>query len=240
MTCKDTKNWTRSGTRCKKMRKFIRAVCRAGQMCNPGYFRHHVVLFEMLMKTIHLCSRLFAALACTIGLAACGGGNTTITVGGAISGLTVSGLTLSNGVGTVSPAVNAVSYILPGSINEGSAYAIVVVAQPVGLACTVANNAGVAGSTNITNADVTCEPNIYKLGGTVTGLTADGLVLANGSATATLAKNTTSFTFPTTVISSTSYGVTVLTQPPGLTCTVTNGTGIVAKIDVTTVTVNCI
>jgi hypothetical protein len=80
----------------------------------------------------------------------------------------------------------------------------------------------------------------YTIGGTITGLTGTGLVLANGTATLTVASGATSFTFTTPVASGSTYDVTVQTQPsnPGQTCTVTNGSG-TATANVTNVQVTC-
>ena len=64
-----------------------------------------------------------AALMVVVALAGCGGlssligngggGNTTYTIGGAISGLSATGLVLANGSDTVSPAANATSFVFP-------------------------------------------------------------------------------------------------------------------------------
>lgn len=211
---------------------------------HSGNFRHYVIPFEMLMKTLLTYSRLFAALACAIGMAACGGSKATITIGGALSGLTTSGLVLSNGVSTVAPAANAASYIFSGSVSEGSSYTVGVLSQPTGLACSFAGKVsaitGVAGSANITNADLTCVQSAFELGGTIAGLTTDGLVLADGSSTVTIPANAISFTFaPGKIVTGRPYGVTVLTQPAGLTCTIANGAGVAGTSDVTNVQVAC-
>jgi hypothetical protein len=86
---------------------------------------------------------------------------------------------------------------------------------------------------------VTCVQN-NSLGGSISGLTAAGLVLANGSDTVSPAANATTFTFPTRVGDGSAYGVTVLAQPAGLTCSVINGAAIMGAADVTSVQVNCI
>lgn len=79
----------------------------------------------------------------------------------------------------------------------------------------------------------------YTVGGTITGLTSGGLVLADGSQTVAPAANATSLTFPTAVASGTTYSVTVTTQPSGETCTLANGSGAVASANVTNVQVSC-
>ncbi|MGA9666547.1 MAG: beta-propeller fold lactonase family protein [Gallionella sp.] len=94
--------------------------------------------------------------------------------------------------------------------------------------------------------------NSYTIGGTVTGLagsagggplsSSSSLVLQdNGGDNLTISANG-AFTFPTALTSnaytSATYNVTILTQPTGQTCTVTNGSG-TANGDVTSVLVNC-
>lgn len=92
---------------------------------------------------------------------------------------------------------------------------------------------GGGGSTSNTSSAV------YSVGGSIVGLTASGLVLANGSETYSAAANSTSFTFPSASASGSTYAVTVKTQPTGLTCTVTAGSGSVGSKNVNSVVVLC-
>jgi hypothetical protein len=88
---------------------------------------------------------------------------------------------------------------------------------------------------------VTCVTNSYKLGGTVTGLTSGVLVLTNGGQDVTITPATgMSFAFPGTVYDGFNYGVTVLTQPAGFTCTVENGVGIMPSGDKLNLAVTCV
>jgi hypothetical protein len=78
------------------------------------------------------------------------------------------------------------------------------------------------------------------IGGTVTGLTATGLVLQNnGGDDLTVAANASSFAFATPVANGSAYSVSVLAQPSGLTCTVQNGSG-TASASVSNVAVGCV
>lgn len=185
--------------------------------------------------------RRFAALAGILGMTACGG-YTTVDLGGTVTGLTTDGLVLVNGGDTVAIPANATSYKFPAQIGTHAAYDIQVKTQPARLTCTIINGKGNTSGTAITAANVSCTPNLYSLGGTVNGLTAGELVLNNGSdivhvpATGTA----TTFVFPNKVADGTVYGVAVLAQPAGLTCTVTNGTAVMGAGDVTNVQVNCL
>jgi hypothetical protein len=77
---------------------------------------------------------------------------------------------------------------------------------------------------------------VFTIGGTVTGLTGTVVLQNNAADDLSLSVNG-NFTFKTPVAST--YAVTVLTQPAGQTCTVTNGTG-TATANIANVTVNCV
>ena len=66
------------------------------------------------------------------------------------------------------------------------------------------------------------------IGGYISGLgTGLSVVLQNNNADALTLTSNGTFTFATTLASGNAYAVTVLTQPVGQTCTVTNGSGTV-------------
>lgn len=182
---------------------------------------------------------LVAAVALTFGLSACGG-YTSVDLGGTVTGLTTDGLVLANGNSTVAIPANATSYTFPSQIDNQASYAVTVQAQPARLTCTVANASGNATGVPIASVNVSCTPNVYNLGGTINGLTSGGLVLVNGSDTVSPAANSTSFVFPTKVADGSVYGVAVLTQPSGLTCSFVNGTSVMGAGDVQNVQVNCL
>jgi len=79
----------------------------------------------------------------------------------------------------------------------------------------------------------------YTIGGTVSGL-ANGLsvVLQNNGSDSKTVSADGAFTFSTPVSSGSAYAVTVLTNPNGQICTVTNGSG-TATGDVANVSVSC-
>jgi hypothetical protein len=161
------------------------------------------------------------------------------SIGGTITGLTTSGLILANGNDTLTVAANAASFTLPTAVAYGSSYAVTVKTQPMGLTCTVSGGSGTMAAANVTNVVVTCASQSYQLGGSIGGLTASGLVLANGSDTLTVMPGATSFTLPTPVAVGSSYAVIVQTQPTGLTCTVSGGSGTMPANNVVSVSVVC-
>jgi sugar lactone lactonase YvrE len=161
------------------------------------------------------------------------------TVGGSISGLATSGLVLANGSSTLTVAAGATTFTLPAPVSYGAPYAITVQAQPTGLSCSVANGAGTMGAANVTNVALTCSTNSYSVSGTISGLTATGLVLANGSDTLGVAPGSAGFTMDQPVAYGGAYGVTVQTQPAGQTCSVANGAGTMGAAQVTNVAITC-
>lgn len=162
------------------------------------------------------------------------------TVGGTISGLSSSGLVLINGNDTLAVSSGASSFTMPTAVAYTSAYAVTVQTQPTGLSCSVSNGTGTMGSAAVTNIAVTCSVNTYTVGGTISGLTASGLVLwDNGGDATTLSANATQFTMNTGIAYGAAYAITVQTPPAGLVCSVSNGTGTVGAADVTSVSIAC-
>ena len=81
----------------------------------------------------------------------------------------------------------------------------------------------------------------YTVGGTVSGLTGSGLVLASSAGETLPVAANGSFTFKTTFPTGNPYYVLVLTQPssPSQTCLASNGAGTVENASVTAITVVC-
>jgi N-acetylneuraminic acid mutarotase len=165
----------------------------------------------------------------------------TLNVGGTIAGLTQAGLVLrNNGVDPLTVSSGATTFTFATKVAFGAPYAVTVGTQPTGLTCAVTNGAGTMPATNVTNVAVACTINSYTVGGTITGLTTSGLVLANNGVSApAIAANATSFTFATSVLFNSAYAVTVVTQPAALTCALTNATGTMPAANVINVQVTC-
>jgi sugar lactone lactonase YvrE len=83
------------------------------------------------------------------------------------------------------------------------------------------------------------KPATYTVGGTITGLVASGLELANGTMTVTVASGATTFEFAQAVPDGTQYAVTVMSQPAGEACHVMFGIGSVSSSAVTGIKVSC-
>lgn len=174
------------------------------------------------------------AVACT---------TNTYTIAGPVAGLRGSGLVLQdNGGDDLTVAANATSFTFATKIASGASYAVTVKTQPTvpTQTCAVTAATGTVVNANIADVVVTCTTTKFTVGGSITGLTASGLVLQdNAGDDLTVAANATSFTFATAVASGAAYAVTVKTQPSGLNCVVTSGSGSVGAGAVTSVVVTC-
>jgi hypothetical protein len=184
-----------------------------------------------------------APIALALALAGCGG-KESYAVGGTIAGLKYSGLELTNGSDRVVVPALATSYRFPQSIDYGDEYTIVIAKQPEHQTCgPVLSNSltGSAGYTETIDVALACSVNTHKLIGTVTGLNVDGLVIINGNGSEfTVPKDTPSFTYTDAIPSQSSYGLVVLKQPAGKSCTIANGTGVMQDADVTNVAITCV
>jgi 6-phosphogluconolactonase (cycloisomerase 2 family) len=163
------------------------------------------------------------------------------TVGGSVTGLVGSGLVLQTNGGDNFSVPASGSYTF-STLPSGSDYAITVLTQPSNPSqtCSIANDTGTVGSTNVTNVAVTCTTNSFAVSATVTGLTGAGLVVQTNGANAVPVAGNGSYTLANLPSGST-YTVTVQTQPlnPSQTCTVGNATGTLVSADVTNVTIHC-
>jgi FlgD Ig-like domain len=81
-------------------------------------------------------------------------------------------------------------------------------------------------------------PTGFTVGGTVSGLNGSLVLQNNGGDNLTLTTNG-SFTFPTPLANGSPYAVTVLTQPAGQNCTVSNGSGVINGASITNVAAVC-
>jgi environmental stress-induced protein Ves len=169
------------------------------------------------------------------------GFSTSYHVGGTVSGLSGKGLVLEDNGGNSLPISGNGTFTFTQAVATGSNYSVSVQSQPSGQSCVVGSGSGTIGVANVTTVSVSCTGSGYTVGGTVSSLNGQGLVLKdNGGTGLTISANGT-FTFPTAVTSGTAYAVTVALQPgnPAQSCSVINGTGTVGQANVTNVTVTC-
>ena len=155
-------------------------------------------------------------------LVACGGDDSTPVhaLGGSVSGLASNGLVLTDGATTVAVPSGATSFTFAGGLAEGASYTVTAQTQPASATCSVANGSGTVGSADVMNVQVTCAASAFSIGGTISGLTGSGLVIANGADQVSPASGATSFVFANRVASGASYSIAIAQQPSGQTCSV--------------------
>jgi ribosomal protein S11 len=164
----------------------------------------------------------------------------TYNVGVTVSGVSATGLVLQdNGGDNLSISTNG-TFNFNAPIASGTNYAVTVSTPPLGETCTVSNGSGTIVSSNVNNVSVTCTINSYPIGGILSGLLGGrSVVLQDNGGNNTTLSTIGAFSFSTFVLSGSNYAVTVLTQPTGQNCAVTNGSGTVAGSAVTNISVAC-
>jgi hypothetical protein len=191
----------------------------------------------MIRSTAGVC--LVGALT-ILGISGCGGGDNA-TIGGSLSGLS-SGLsvTLQNNSEDSLTLTNNGSFSFATTIVGDGVYDVTVLTQPVGEACLVVNGSGSVDSAadSISSVTVTCQVT-SSIEGTVSGLVPGAAVtLSDGQVLLPVATNGP-FAFPGAVPPGSPYNVSVVTQPVGETCTVSNGSGTTTATGGTSVVVTC-
>ncbi|MGK5046570.1 hypothetical protein ACQ4WP_11805 [Janthinobacterium sp. GB4P2] len=167
------------------------------------------------MKNLYLRSML--AAACAVTLAACGGSGGNLYLQGTVSGLAKDGLILLNDGERLPVPAGQGQFVFTKLIKTDDRYDITIVQQPKGAVCSITNGSGKASSYSVSTALVSCQTNTYPLSGTITGLTAGGLRLVMGPNGTSPLAGVTSYTFEK-VADGAAYGISILTQPTGLTC----------------------
>ncbi len=162
--------------------------------------------------------------------------NNPRTIGGTVTGMTSTVVLRNNGGNDLSLSTNG-GFTFTNTLAHGGTYNVTVATQPSGQECTVTNGSGTA-TANVTNVAVNCSTLFpHNIEGTVSGLVGT-LVLRNNGGDDRLVSFNGVFWFSTPVPHGATYDVTVFRQPPGQTCTVTNGSGI-SLARVTNIVVTC-
>jgi 6-phosphogluconolactonase (cycloisomerase 2 family) len=142
--------------------------------------------------------------------------------------VTLSGL----GSGVIAPvAVNTGTTVIKNNVAITGNYAEALDGDTIALRVTSPGyDVSNAATVSVGSSSATWHVTSAALGGLITGLTSNGLVLqVNGANNISVAAGSTSFSFPVAIANGTAYSVSVLTQPgsPQEFCDVRNGTGTV-------------
>jgi hypothetical protein len=186
--------------------------------------------------------------------AACGGGGgggssdigdpdgSTFTLSGTVSGLTGSGLVLQNNGGDDLSIGSDGSFSFSTGLSDESSYLVTIATLPTDHNCLVGNGSGTIAGADVTDITITCTSlpsGAYAIGGSVSGLNGDGLVLQNNATDDLAISGNGEFTFTTPLEDGSSYTVSIATQPSGQTCSLVNQSGVLDGASVNNVQVSC-
>jgi hypothetical protein len=168
------------------------------------------------------------AVACT---------TNSFTVGGTVSGLTGSGLVLTDNGANDTPVAKNGPFSFTTALASGSAYSVTVATQPTNppQTCTVGHASGTVTAGNISTVSVTCATNTYSVVAYVSGLAGSGLALSyNGGAAISVTRNG-ALIFASGVAIGTPYSLAIAGQPtsPAQTCVLSSASGTVGTTNAT-------
>jgi len=173
----------------------------------------------------------------------------TYSVGGSVSGLNGTGLTLllAQTAESMTIVTNG-SYTFSQKIIDGGSYTVSVSVHPTGLSqtCAVTNGGGTITGANKINVNISCTTNTYTVGGSISGLPGGNSVtlrltdLTSVQPVQNLTRSVTgAFNFATAWSDGTPWSVTVVTQPATATCSVSGGAGVLNGSNIGSVGVTC-
>ena len=166
--------------------------------------------------------------------------SSSYALGGSVAGL-IAGATVTVRQGGDTLTVGNSDYTLPTHVAFGATYSITVT-QPTGQSCVFGDgntfSTAIMGAADMTNANITCSPSAYTVGGNVSGLVASNEVtLLNGNDSITVSNGR--YMYPTPVSYGATYSASVL-SPNGQACTFTGtSSGTMGASNVTTADVLC-
>jgi hypothetical protein len=176
--------------------------------------------------------RAGVALACALGLAACGGGSGDLPLTGSVIGVNKDGLVLQNNGGhDTAVAAPYTAFQFNDNVSTDDEFNVTVKSMPSNIeSCTVDYGKARANYYTIAQIRVVCSVKLHALQVAVSGLKNSGLVLVNGSDRQEVPAGATK-QLMAKVPEDAPYGVAILTQPANQTCTVANGSGTMGATD---------
>lgn len=162
---------------------------------------------------------------------------------GMLTGLSSGSLVLLDNGADALTVSSSGAFTFKTSLSSGAAYAVTIGTQPNGASCTISMGTGTIATANVTNVSIACTataPTTYTIGGVVAGLGSGlSLTLLDNGGDAFTATANGAFAFKTPLANAASYDVTIGSQPPGETCTISNGSGSISSANVTSIAIAC-
>ncbi len=169
----------------------------------------------------------------------------TYTIGLTVSGLaSANNVTLQNNLGDNLVATSNGSLTFATALDDESVYDVTVLIQPTtpNQECLISNGNSVLSGFDVVDITVICTTIQYTFSGNLTGLaTGNSLVIQNNLLDDLILSVNGNFIFTTALDDESVYSVTVLTQPssPNQSCQITDGSGILAGVDISNITIEC-
>jgi hypothetical protein len=126
-------------------------------------------------------------------------------------------------------------------VREGLRYDVQVSLGPQGQSCVVTHGSGLASSVDVNDVTVDCRDDVYRVGGTLSGLASGAtLVLLNNGSDPLVLTNNGAFVFALPMVGGVGYAVTMAIQPDNQTCAISAGEASRTSHDVEDVIVTCL
>lgn len=169
------------------------------------------------------------------------------TVSGVLNGLQSGAVNfLFSGV-EVFPQNTNTTFTFDTALTGGDEYAIGIIGQPTGQYCSVINGSGFIDNGNVSNVDVQCVAQPYRLSGTISNLA--GTLVLDNLQTGSRSDNERqlriagdgTFAFAQRFATTDSYYLSIVQQPEGQQCSIDTGfAGTFATTDITDVAISCV
>jgi hypothetical protein len=191
-------------------------------------------------QTCKLSSNATGTITANITVTAtCTTNSTTDKISVKVTGLTSGTLVTKDDKGDTLTFTSNKTLTFATGYASGSTYSVTMQTQPAGLTCTLSSNASGTITANIT-VTATCAPagGNFTISVATTGFTSGSLVVQDSKSDSLTFTTNNTQTFATSYASGSTYSVTVVTQPAGLTCTLSSNSSGTISSNVT-VTATC-
>lgn len=170
----------------------------------------------------------------------------TYSLGGTVTGLeegeTIT-LLLENEEETLEVSADG-SFTFETELEEDDMYEVSISDDPADQTCTITNESGTITNANVSDIEITCttdeeEVTSYTVGGTVSGLSGELILILNSGADTLEVSADGSFTFAMELEADDDYDISISDDPVDQTCTIENGSGTITSSNVSTIEITC-